>query len=166
MIDYYEIALKIEETASPTLFFLPYEFYYYWAFIFLFGSFITLKFVSMAENECRKEKIISIGLIVFAFLFGGIGIKLNNTKDYTKASVMRIMEKEKLENINPESLVYNKNILLKKGMKMGEKIGKKYMYQNRWKDKYDYFKWAQDKLSEFYAGNTSQDNEIYKDLKK
>lgn len=120
----------------------------------------------MDEDECKKEKIIGINLIVFAFLFGLIGIKLNNTKDYTKVSVMRIMEKEKLENIKPEFLVYNKNILLKKGIKMGEKIGEKYKYHKRWRAGYDYFEWAQDKLNEFYAGNTSQDNEIYKDLKK
>ena len=29
MIDYYEIALKIEKIATPHLFFLPYKFYYY-----------------------------------------------------------------------------------------------------------------------------------------
>lgn len=167
MIDYYEIALKIEETASPLLFFLPYKFYYYWACIFLFGTVITFSFLSMAEDECKKEKIIGIGLIVFTFLFGGIGIKLNNTKNYTKASVIRIMEKEKLENINPEFLVYNKNILLKKGIEMGEKIGEKYKRHGRWGTVYyEYFEWTEDKLNEFYAGNASQDDEIDKDFKK
>lgn len=166
MIDYYEIALKVEQTASSFLFFLPYKFYFYWTCIFLFGGFIALKFASMDEEECKK-KIMGIGLIILAFLFGGIGIKLNNTKDYTKASVMRIMKKEKLENINPEFLVYNKNILLKKGIKMGEKIGEKYKHYGRWGTvHYDYFKWTEDKLNEFYVGITSQDDEIYKDLKK
>ena len=113
-----------------------------------------------------KKKIMGIDLIILAFLFGGIGIKLNNTKDYTKASVMRIIKKEKLENINPEFLVYNKNILLKKGIKMGEKIGEKYKRYGRWETHYDYFKWTEDKLNEFYVGITSQDDEIYKDLKK
>lgn len=165
MVDYYEIALKIEETASPLLFFFSYKFYYYWACIFLFGSFITLKFASMDEDECKKEKLMGIGLIILAFLFGGIGIKLNNTKDYTNANVTRIMEKEKLKNIKPEILVYNKNILLEKGRRMGKNIGEKYKYPGR-RYSYNYFEWARNKLNEFYVGNTSQDNEIYKDLKK
>ena len=166
MIDYYEIALKIEKIATPHLFFLPYKFYYYWACIFLFGGFIVLKFASMAEEECKKEKIMGIGLIILAFLFGGIGIKLNNTKDYTNASIIKTMQKEELENIKPEILVYNKNILLEKGRKMGKNIGEKYKYLGRRIHGYNYFGWAQDKLNEFYAGNTSQNDEIYKDLKK
>lgn len=55
MIDYYEIALKVEQTASSFLFFLPYKFYFYWTCIFLFGGFIALKFASMDEEECKKK---------------------------------------------------------------------------------------------------------------
>lgn len=161
-MNYAGIARQIEIVASPYFFGLNQITLEIIGVILLllgiFGIFIR------KEIKKNKKKIIllSILLIITGFSIGTLGsYSVLSPKNFKSPKVMKILKKNKIENIDPEKLVKN----LKTIEQMDPTIPIKYKTCGRYSCSYDYDAYYSAILSDYY-NNRNDKVELYQKLEK
>lgn len=161
-MNYAGIARQIEIAASPYFFGLnQITLEIIGGFLLLLGIFGIL---IRKEIEKNKKKIIllSILLIITGFSIGTLGsYSVLSTKNFKSPKVMKILKKNKIENIDPEKLVKN----LKTIEQMDPTIPIKYQTCGRYSCSYDYDAYYSAILNDYY-NNRNDKVELYQKLEK
>lgn len=161
-MNYAGIARQIEIAASPYFFGLnQITLEIIGVLLLLLGIFGIL---IRKEIEKNKKKIIllSILLIITGFSIGTLGsYSVLSPKNFKSPKVMKILKKNKIENIDPEKLVKN----LKTIEQMDPTIPIKYQTCGRYSCSYDYDAYYSAILSDYY-NNHNDKVELYQKLEK
>lgn len=161
-MNYAGIARQIEIAASPYFFGLnQITLEIIGGILLLLGIFGIL---IRKEIEKNKKKIIllSILLIITGFSIGTLGsYSVLSPKNFKSPKVMKILKKNKIENIDPEKLVKN----LKTIEQMDPTIPVKYKTCGRYSCSYDYDAYYSAILNDYY-NNRNDKVELYQKLEK
>jgi len=126
--------------------------------LFLFGIFGFF----IIEKHNKKIILLLIFLIITGFSIGTLGsYSVLSPKNFKSPKVMKILKKNKIENIDPEKLVKN----LKTIEQMDPTIPIKYKTCGRYSCSYDYDAYYSAILSDYY-NNRNDKVELYQKLEK
>lgn len=126
--------------------------------MFLFGIFGFF----IIEKHNKKIILLLIFLIITGFSIGTLGsYSVLSPKNFKSPKVMKILKKNKIENIDPEKLVKN----LKTIEQMDPTIPIKYKTCGRYSCSYDYDAYYSAILSDYY-NNRNDKVELYQKLEK
>lgn len=161
-MNYAGIARQIEIAASPYFFGLnQITLEIIGGILFLLGIFGILIRKEIEKNK-KKMILLSIFLIITGFSIGTIGsYSVLSPKNFKSPKVMKILKKNKIENIDPEKLVKN----LKTIEQMDPTIPVKYKTCGRYSCSYDYDAYYSAILNDYY-NNRNDKVELYQKLEK
>ena len=158
-MNYAGIARQIEIAASPYFFGLnQITLEIIGGILFLLGIFGFF----IIEKHNKKIILLLIFLIITGFSIGTLGsYSVLSSKNFKSPKVMKILKKNKIENIDPEKLVKN----LKTIEQMDPTIPVKYKTCGRYSCSYDYDAYYSAILSDYY-NNHNDKVELYQKLEK
>ena len=161
-MNYAGIARQIEIAASPYFFGLnQITLEIIGGILFLLGIFGILIRKEIEKNK-KKMILLSIFLIITGISIGTIGsYSVLSPKNFKSPKVMKILKKNKIENIDPEKLVKN----LKTIEQMDPTIPVKYKTCGRYSCSYDYDAYYSAILNDYY-NNRNDKVELYQKLEK